>query len=117
MKGFPKTLSTKEDYLYCKAHFPKERWQPEFQQLLDERFDWLNTGKLKADETGLDDKTHRVVNVEDEREKTVEKYQQEYGEDSNAKLFRLGFTVDEVGELINPQIEVRKTVEPLNPEP
>lgn len=100
MKGFPKHLNTKQDYLYVRENFSENQWRPVWLQLLDERFEWLNTKILKNDETGIVDKTHRTAKTEDVTGKTAEKYQQEYKEDPNAKLFRIGFTVDEITNLL-----------------
>jgi hypothetical protein len=48
---------------------------------------------LEADEEV--DTTHRIIGETDER------ILQEYKEDSNSRLFMLGFTVEEVERLIN----------------
>jgi hypothetical protein len=99
MRGFPKHLNTKADYLYVKENFPPEQSRPAFQRLLDERFAWLPVGPLKAGDKGLEDKTHRVVEMRDESGQNVtERVQEEYREDPNATIFRLGFTVEEVKE-------------------
>jgi hypothetical protein len=99
--GFPKHLNTKQDYLYIKEHFPEEQWLPEFQRLMDDRMAWLNIGQLASEGDGIVDETHRVVTVGGEEEGVpVQYYQYEYKEDSNCKLFRLGFTVAEVEEVI-----------------
>ncbi len=96
MRGFPKHLSTRDDYLYVRENFPPEQWRPRFQALLDERFAWLPVGPLAAGEPGIEDATHRVVEHTDEREQVIERVQEEYREDPNAAIFRLGFAVAEV---------------------
>lgn len=101
MKGFPKHLNTKSDYLYIRNKFPENQWKPEFQKLIDERFNWLNIKTLKPDEAEIIDETHRIKKIEDENKNIIEKYQQEYKEDENAKLFQIGFTVNEINEIIN----------------
>ena len=37
MKGYPKNLNTKFDYLYVKENFKRELWEKDFQNLLDTR--------------------------------------------------------------------------------
>lgn len=94
MRGFPKRINTKQDYYNLLADYPAETKQ-ELQKLLDTRYIWKDTKVLADGETGLEDSTHRVVEQDGER------IQQEYIEDPNARLFRLGFTVTEVEGLIN----------------
>lgn len=101
MRGFPKHLNTRADYEHVMANFPAEQWRPRLQRLLDERFSWLPVGPLGAGEPGLDDETHRVVEMQDEAGGAViERIQEEYREDQNAVIFRLGFTVDEIEQIL-----------------
>jgi len=97
MIGFPKWLNTKEDYAYVKDNFSPEQWKPVFRELLDERMQWLNTGLLQNESDGITDETHKVVGGDaDMPGTTPQYYQYEYMEDSNCRLFQLGFTVEEV---------------------
>lgn len=90
MRGLPKFFNTKQDYLNCFEGY-KEGVKAELQKLLDARFNWFDVEVLENPEIGINDETHRVI----------ENMQQELKEDPNARLFKLGFTVDEVKELIN----------------
>lgn len=92
MRGFPKYLNTKQDYLNCLKDYPQET-KAKLQDLLDTRFVWRDTAIIEVG--GIMDETHRVIDTED-----GEKIQQEYVEDERAELFRLGFTVKEVEELV-----------------
>ena len=96
MRGFPKTLSSKEDYLYVKANFPAEQWKPAWQALLDSRMDWFNTGAVKKGK-GITDETHKVVESEpmEEGGETIY-YQFELRENPTCKLLQIDFTVEEV---------------------
>ena len=94
MKGYPKYLNTKEDYLYVQTNFPKDKWMPSFQALLDDRMKWMQTGKLFDPSEGIEDDTHKIIKMEDAE--IIEYYQYEFREDPNCKLLRLGFTVEEV---------------------
>lgn len=87
-------LNTKSDYLNYLTIKPEETKQ-ELKLLLDTRFSWKSTGILANNDTGVSDDTHRVIGEEPERQ------QQELIEDENAKIFRIGFTVAEIEEIIN----------------
>jgi hypothetical protein len=119
MKGFPKYFNIKQDVFNALAVYPEET-KAYLQKLLDERFNWLpaktekqdfyidgkamsfnSAKKMSKGEIAVIDDTHREVEIKDDRTKEVtERYQEEYKEDPNCKLFRLGFTVKEVQELI-----------------
>jgi len=108
MRGFPKHLNTRADYEYVKANFPPEQWRPWFQRLLDERFSWLPVGSLAEGEQGVEDETHRVVEHVDGSGQVVERIQEHWVDDPNATIFRMGFTVEEVENLLkeNPPCAV-----------
>lgn len=88
MRGLPKNLNTKEDYIYLKDNYDKEYWLPAFQNLLDTRYSWF----------AIDEKDY----VEDDKHKKVHNEQEDIDEyfvyklNKNAKLYQLGFTVKEV---------------------
>jgi len=99
--GFPRWLNTREDYLYVHEYSPREQWEPAFQALLDERVNWLNVGKLEGEDDGITDETHKVITVGGEEDGApVQYYQYELKEDINCKMFRLGFTVEEVENIL-----------------
>lgn len=95
MRGFPKRLSSKADYLYIKEHFPAEQWKPEWQALLDTMSDWFAVGNVASVEAGKTDATHRVETFDDDNGK-VTYTQYEYKANPDCKLLRLGFTEAEV---------------------
>ena len=98
MVGYPKFLNTKEDYEFVRANFPKEEWESDFKALLNERYEWFNLGEIEGE--GVTDDTHKVV--EDKRDdETVVRYQYEYKENENARIYRLGYTVEEVENILN----------------
>lgn len=92
MRGFPKYLNTKQDYLNCMTDYPTET-KAALQELLNNRFIWQTTAIIEDE--GLTDDTHRVVDYGEGKE------QQELIEDDTATIFRLGFTVKEVEEMLN----------------
>ena len=99
MKGFPKHLNTKADYEYIKANFDRELWLPEYQKLLESYKDWFFIKELESEEEGITDDTHKVVVSEQDDKTTYSQY--ELQENPNAKLFRIGYTVSEVEQIVN----------------
>lgn len=99
MIGYPKHLNTREDYLYVKENFPREQWEGDFQALLDSYKDWFFAGTLESAEAGVNDDTHMVVD-EVHEDGTTSWSQYELKENPAAKIFRLGFTVEEVEGLL-----------------
>lgn len=94
MIGMPKVFNTKSDYLNCLNIYPEET-KVELQRLLDDRFYWKNEGKISKESIPIVDDTHKVMPDDD-----GDLNQLSFVEDENAKIFRLGFTVEEVTELI-----------------
>lgn len=92
MRGFPKFLNTKQDYLNCLTMFPEET-KKALQTLLDNRFNWFDVAILEEDVAELA-VNQRIIETDGE------KMLQEEKEDPNARIFLLGFTVEEVEELI-----------------
>lgn len=97
MRDFPKHLNTKQDYLNLLKDFP-EQTKKALQGLLENRFEWFVVRKLDEGEVIADSETLKIVESKEGEE--VKKYLYEYKEDSNANLFRLGFTIDEVKTLV-----------------
>lgn len=87
-------LNTKQDYLNYLTINPKKA-KEELQILLNLRYTWANTQILLSKDGVVEDDTHRIIENDDEY------LLQEYVEDTNSKLFRIGFTVEEVEDLIN----------------
>ena len=96
MRGYPKHLNTKADYLYVIEQFPKEDWKKDLQDLIDSSKDWITTGEVASIAKGKTDETHRVLEEIDEESKTTKYLQQELQEIPTAKIFKLGFTIKEV---------------------
>lgn len=92
MKGFPKYINTRADLENLKGDFPDET-RAFMQDIYDYRMQWISTGKLEADEPGvnIDNEFKVVENDNTEHGGTVERYQYEFMEDPNGTIFRLGF--------------------------
>ena len=101
MVGFPKKLNSKFDYEFVRKNFPREQWQPIFQSLLDERLQWYNVGMIDSPDKGITDDTHKVIESINPNSQQPEYYQYELREDPNCQLYRLGFTVEEVINILN----------------
>ena len=87
-------FNTKQDFFNYLTIKP-ETVKKALQTLIDTRFIWKTTAILDDSDEGVSDDTHRVIGEDDER------MQQELIEDSNARLFLLGFTVEEAEGVIN----------------
>lgn len=96
MVGYPNNLNTKDDYLFVKDNFPSVMWKKDFQALLDSVYEWYNIGEIEK-ENGITDDTHKTV----EDVELGKVYQYELKENKDCKLYQLGFTVDEIKNIIN----------------
>lgn len=94
MRNMPKVLNTKKDYLNCLEVYP-EQTKEELKKLLQERFIWHCDGEIEEGKYPVVDDTHKVLSGEN-----GELLQYSYIEDECAKIFRIGFTVEEVEKLI-----------------
>lgn len=97
MRGFPKHLNSKFDYLYIKDNFPPELWKPAWERLLQGRKQWFDTGIIEEGE-GITDDTHKVEafdNKEGEETRT-EWHQFELRDDMSSDFIKFGFTVEEI---------------------
>jgi hypothetical protein len=91
MKGLHRKLNTKADYEYVMQNEPESSWRPAWESLLNSRKAWQ---ELSVDESADDYDAENIRTVPaGEGEETVI---QVYKEDQNCKLYRLGFTVDEI---------------------
>lgn len=99
MVGMPKYLNTKEDYEYVRLNFAAELWKPKFQALLDERFNWFNDGALVEGAAGVTDDTHKIVENKGPDD-AITRYQYVLMEDENCAMFRVGYTVNEITEIL-----------------
>lgn len=100
MKGLPKQLNSKQDYIYAKENLNESYWKPLFQDLLDSRFNWFYEKDLDFKEQGIEDETHKIVENKEEEDK-ITYSQYIWKENKDAKIYRIGFTVEEVQEIIN----------------
>lgn len=106
MRGYPKILKTKFDYLFVKEHFRKSYWQKDFQNLIDNQYKWFYEKRLEDSEEGLEDDTHKIykrTTVYDNGNKTVIRQQYVYKEDPNCLMYQLGFTRAEIEEILQTQ--------------
>ena len=104
MRGFPKytDISTKYDVENLKLQFPKQT-KKFLETLKNDRYIWVTTNELENNEDGTTDDEHRVLPVygDENNPETITGYiQQELQEDSNARIFRMGYSLDEVEILL-----------------
>ncbi|WP_175869604.1 hypothetical protein [Bartonella gabonensis] len=104
MIEYPEHLNSKEDYLNMLS-FDKAETVRRLEMLLSTRFYWVFIKELSEGEEGVEDDTHKVVLItempSDLKGDFVEKRcQYELQESEYAPLFQLGFSVEEVEQLI-----------------
>ena len=99
MKGFPKKLNSKADYLFIKEHFPEDEWKPIWEKLLKNRKNWFATGIIDGTE-GIEDATHRIEKCKDNDGKDI-LIQMELKDDMASDFYRLHFSEDEVRKAID----------------
>ena len=90
MNGFPRNINNKNDIANLMGDFETET-KAYLQTVLDNKDQWLMTSKLKADDAGITDDTHKVEELTDENDVVTERYQYEFMEDPNGELYRLGY--------------------------
>ena len=99
MNGYPKHINSKEDILNLKADYPIET-KKFLEGLIEASKDWIVVKELEDSEVGIEDNTHKVVENKTD-DVVTSRYQFEHKEDSNAYLFKLGFTsLQEVKDMI-----------------
>jgi hypothetical protein len=91
MEGLARHLNTKFDYEYVREN--QDNWKDYWQTLYDDRLIWDN---VELTGEGITDATHRLIESQDTETNEPITIQQELKLDTNCKLFRLGFTVEEV---------------------
>lgn len=99
MKGYPKHLNTKQDYEYVRNHFPKRKWEKDFQALLKSEKAWQVTKTLAEGKKGVEDETHKVIESEEEI------VQMELKRDENSKMKKIGYSPDEIHNILTEQIK------------
>ena len=102
MRGCPRTFATKQDYLNGIKTYPEEV-KAELRRLIAGRFEFVPTGELADGEDGIEDESHQVLTSTETDSETGEavtkRIQTEKRESANARLFRLGFTLEEAERL------------------
>lgn len=104
MKGKPKFLNTKQDYLNFLAMGAAENvTDADKKQALEDLLvgikEWFAVGNVEKD-AGITDDTHKVVTNEDTTTGNVTYTQYELKKNEGARIFQLGFTVEEVQSLL-----------------
>ncbi|EJF87861.1 hypothetical protein ME1_00825 [Bartonella vinsonii subsp. arupensis OK-94-513] len=103
MKEYPEHLNTKQDYLNM-LDYDKAETVKRLEHLLATRFHWVRDRELSEWEAGVEDETHTVydetgVSVDDGAV-IKKRYQYELQESEYSSLSSLGFSVEEVEQLI-----------------
>ena len=103
MRGCPRTFATKQDYLNGIATYPEET-KAALRRLIAARFEFVQTAELADGEEGIEDENPAIVTSTETDSETGEqvtkRIQLEKRESENAKLFRLGFSLEEAQNLV-----------------
>lgn len=105
MRGFPAHLNTKQDYLsvhqlVLAGELPREELIAHYDALLNTRHEYVfNRLLAHGEEPDGPEPIYRVMEEENADGSTV-RAQYKLVENPDARLFRLGFSVEEVGSLI-----------------
>ncbi|WP_144755056.1 hypothetical protein [Bartonella saheliensis] len=104
MIDYPEHLNSKQDYLNMLS-FNKEETVRRLKDLLETRFYWVLVKELSEGEEGIEDDTHKVcvttsIPFDQDGEFVEKRCQYELQESEYARLFHLGFSVEEVEQLI-----------------
>ena len=111
MRGKPKFLNTKEDYQNLMA-MPEtvvttEEKKAALNDLLANVKEWMFVKELASEEEGITDETHKVViseptpdSLPEGVEPTKTYMQYEFTKNPGARIFLLGFTVEEVQAML-----------------
>lgn len=101
MRGFPKRINTKQDVYNLLEIYPKETKAYLSDLITTKALNyWIPTGSVDSIEAGITDETHKVMesnNVDG----TTSYTQYEYVSNPDAFIYRLGFTLTEVEDIIN----------------
>lgn len=100
INGMFNQLNTKEDYYLAMQLFEPSRYVQIFQDLLDTRVMWVKDSELSDSESGVSDTTHKIVIVP-QVGGGQKYYQYILQDDPEAKIYKLGFTLDEVRNIID----------------
>ena len=101
MIGVPKHLNTKEDYEYTRLNFPKDIWKKAFEDLTKNTSEWFNVGEV-AESVGVTNETHKVV-IDKLMDGSFKYYQYELKINPNCKMFRIGYTILEVENILKEE--------------
>lgn len=101
MRGFPKVLNSKQDYENVISDFGyTAKVKRAYQGLLNtaKKYEFDKELATESDRTGPSPE-YKVMTQEEEGEETIVQYK--LVDNPNGKIFRLGFTVQEVQEVID----------------
>jgi len=99
VKGYPSFLNSREDYDYVRTNFPKEVWLKDFQHLLEIMGGWYFVSELKKKSDGYEDSTHKIIEIPSHDDR-ITYAQYEFRINPECKLFRIGYTENEVKSII-----------------
>jgi len=103
MRNYPKHLNSRADYEYVRAHFPYKMWAKDYKRLIADEYRWFPIGQYDTADGLTVDATHKVDESKTgtgDDAKTVYLYS-EYRADENCKMYRLGYTREEIEKYLS----------------
>lgn len=107
MKGLPKHMNSKYDYLYIKETLPDDEWKPYWRALLTESKTWVDLGEINESEA-VTDNAHKIEHFTEKNNDGTEKatvHQYELRTDMSSDMIRLGFTAAEVRTALGEAVQ------------
>ncbi len=102
MKGLPKHMNSKYDYLYIKETLPDDEWKPYWRALLTESKTWVDLGEINEADAIVDD-THKIEHFTEKDNDGTEKatvHQYQLRTDPSSDMVKMGFTEDEINDAL-----------------
>lgn len=97
---YPRILATKSDYEFVRQNFPKDLWEKDFNNLLETQYNWFFTKVLEDNEEVEQNFVQKIVIDPQTGVRSLYIWKQ----DPNCKLLQLGFTEQEVINILSENV-------------
>lgn len=96
---YPRILATKSDYEFVRQNFPRNLWEKDFNNLLETQYNWFFERVLEEDEIIEQNFVQKIFTDPQTGIKSLYLWKQ----DSHCKLLELGYTVEEVINILSTE--------------
>lgn len=97
---YPRILATKSDYEFVRQNFPKDLWEKDFNNLLETQYNWFFTKVLEDNEEIEQNFVQKIVIDPQTGVRSLYIWKQ----DPNCKLLQLGYTEQEVINILSENV-------------